>query len=60
MATIKESVTLKFITTTDGDMEEKNFAAGESIEIMETWEAHYLIKDDDGHLYNIQKSFVEA
>ena len=28
MATIKEGVTLKFITTTDGDMEEKNFAAG--------------------------------
>ena len=60
MATIKEEVTLKFITTKDGDMEEKSFAAGESIEIMESWEGHYLIKDDDGHLFNVQKSFVEA
>ena len=60
MATIKEEVTLKFITTKDGDMEEKSFAAGEAIEIMETWDEHYLIKDDDGHLFNVQKSFVEA
>ena len=60
MATIKEAVTLQFITTKDGDVEEKTFAAGESVEIMETWDDHYLVKDDDGHLFNVQKSFVEA
>ena len=60
MATIKEDVTLRFITTKDDDLEEKSFAAGESVEIMETWDEHYLIKDDDGHLFNVQKNFVEA
>ncbi len=60
MATIKEAVTLRFITTKDGDVEEKTFDAGESVEIMETWDDHYLVKDDDGHLFNVQKSLVEG
>jgi len=55
MATITEDITLKLQTTVDGDMEETEFSAGAEVEIVQRWdEAPYvLIKDDDGHFYNI-------
>lgn len=59
MATFTEDITLKFVTTTDADMEETEFSAGDEVEILETWEAHYLIKDDDGHYYNVPKDKLE-
>ena len=33
--------------------------AGDEVEILETWEHHYLIKDDDGHYYNVPKDKVD-
>ena len=59
MATIKEDITLKFITTKDGDLEETNFSGGDEVEVLETWETHYLIKDDEGHHYNIPKDKLD-
>ena len=62
MATIKEDVTLKYQTTVDGDVEETSFSAGDDIHVVERWdEAGYaLIKDDDGHFYNIPLSKIEG
>ncbi|MEE2960993.1 MAG: hypothetical protein VYA34_09635 [Myxococcota bacterium] len=59
MANFKTDTTLKFITTKDGDVEEAEFSAGDEIEILETWENHYLIKDDDGHYFNVDKGLLD-
>ena len=58
MATFNEDITLKLITTKDGDIEDVSFSSGDEIEILETWSNHYLVKDDDGHYYNVTKDKV--
>ena len=57
MASIKEDITLKYQTTKDGDVEETSFSAGDDVEVVQEWgEAPFvLIKDDDGHYYNVPK-----
>lgn len=59
MATVKEAITLKYQTTKDGDMEETSFSNGQSVTVISEWQNHYLIKDDDGHFYNIPKDKVQ-
>ena len=59
MATIKEDITLKFITTKDSDVEETSFSAGDEVELLETWDHYYLIKDDEGHHYSIPKDKLD-
>jgi len=59
MASITEDVSLKFMTTKDGDLEETSFSAGDEVEIVETWDEYFLIKCDDGHFYNVAKNKVE-
>ena len=53
MATFTEETTLKYITTTDGDLEEHTFSSGDEITVLEEWDDYYLIKDDDDHIYNV-------
>ena len=60
MATIKEDIILKFQTTVDEDSEETNFSSGDEVEVIQTWNEYYLIKDDDGHFYNIPKDKLEV
>lgn len=62
MASIKEDITLKLQTTVDGEIEENNFSAGTEVEVVQEWgEAGYtLIKDDDGHFYNIPSDKLDA
>jgi len=59
MATLKEDVVLKYQVTKDGDIEEASFSAGDSVELVQTWETHCLIKDDDGHFYNVAKDKID-
>ena len=59
MATFNEDITLKLGTTKDGDIEETEFSSGDEVEILETWSNHYLIKDDDGHYYNVTKDKID-
>lgn len=59
MPSIKEDLVLKFMTTTDGDIEETSFSAGDEVEVLEEWEHHFLIKDDEGHHYNIPKDKLD-
>ena len=62
MATIKEDVVLKYRATVDDDVEETNFSAGDEVEMVQHWEeaGYYLIKDDDGHFYNIPADKLDA
>ena len=59
MATVNADITLKYQTTKDGDVEETSFASGDEIEVVSSWGKHHLIKDDDGHYYNIPKEKVD-
>ena len=59
MATIKEEITLKFQTTKDGDIEETSFSAGDEVSVIQEWAHHFLIKDDDGHFYNVAKDKID-
>ena len=59
MATINEDITLKFVTTKDADIEETAFSSGDEVEILETWDDYFLIKDDDGHYYNVPKEKLD-
>jgi hypothetical protein len=55
MATVKEALTLKFQTTKDGEVEETQLAAGDELTVVQTWDRFYLVKDDNGHYYNVPK-----
>ena len=58
MATVTQHITLKFQTTKDGDVEEVEFAAGDSLTVVQTWDRFYLVKDKDGHYYNVPKDKI--
>lgn len=59
MATIKQSITVGLVTTKDGDLEQVSFAAGDEVQVVKAWDAFYLVKDDEGHYYNLKKELVE-
>ena len=60
MATMKDTVVLKYQTTKDGEIEETEFSAGSDVTIVQTWKNHYLIKDNDGHYFNVAKSHLAS
>jgi len=62
MASIKEDVTLKFQTTVDGDIEETSFSAGDDVDVVQKWDGlpYVLIKDGDGHFYNIPADKIDG
>jgi hypothetical protein len=59
MATFKQDVTLKFITNKRGEMEETAFKAGQDIQVVQVWDRFYLVKDKNGHFYNVHKELVQ-
>jgi hypothetical protein len=61
MATIKEDVVLKFRATVDDDVEDTSFSAGDDVELVQQWEeaGYCLIKDEDGHFYNIPSAKID-
>jgi NADPH-dependent curcumin reductase CurA len=60
MATFKEDFTAKYQTTKDADIEETTFAAGDEVSSVQTWDDYVLVKDDDGHFYNVPKDKIDA
>lgn len=59
MATIKEDITAKYQTVKDGDIEETAFSVGDEVTIVQTWSQFFLVKDDEGHFYNLPKDKVD-
>jgi hypothetical protein len=59
MGRVKQDFVAKYQTVKDGDLEETRFSAGDSVHVVQTWQHHYLIKDKDGHFYNIKKELIE-
>lgn len=59
MATIKTDSSVRYQTVRNGEIEEKRFHVGEDVHLVQTWEHHYLVKDRDGHYYNLRKELVQ-
>jgi hypothetical protein len=57
-ATIKQAVTAKYVTTRDGDIEERRFKEGEKVKLMQVWLERVLVKSTDGHYFNLRKEVV--
>jgi hypothetical protein len=62
MATFTDDVTLKYQTTVDGDMEETTFSSGDEVDVVQKWDSapFVLIKDGDGHFYNVPADKIDA
>ena len=51
--------TAKYQTTKDADIEETSFSAGDEVTLIQKWDNEFvLVKDDDGHFYNVPSSVV--
>lgn len=59
MAQFKSDFVARFRTTLDEEIEETAFQTGDEVRVMATWKRHYLVKDDEGHFYNIPREFLE-
>ena len=58
MAKAAIDFTAKLLTTKDGEIEDISFSAGDALTIIKEWQHHYLVKDSDGHFYNLTKDKV--
>jgi len=59
MAQFKNDFVARFRTSLDEDVEETAFVAGDEVRVMAIWKRHYLVKDDEGHFYNIPRELIE-
>lgn len=59
MATVKSDFSAKFQTNTDADIEATQFTSGEEVTVVQTWDNFFLIKDNDGHFYNVAKENIQ-
>lgn len=58
MATFNQDITLKLVTTKDGDIEDVPFRQGDAVTVVQTWDRFVLVKDDNGHFYNVPKDKI--
>ena len=58
-ATFTSDVELKLATNKDADIETVTFHAGDTAHIVKTWDRFFLIKDDNGHYYNVPKDKIQ-
>ena len=57
--TVKEACTLKHQANLGEDIEEVECSQGEELTVLQEWEQSYLVKNDDGKLFNVSKQIVE-
>jgi hypothetical protein len=55
---MKEACTLKVQANLGEEVEEVEFDSGDELTVLKEWANHYLVKDDDGKIFNIEKSLV--
>jgi hypothetical protein len=58
MAKLTRDFVARFQTDLDADVEETEFAEGDKVRIVATWRRHYLIKDKEGHYYNVPHEVI--
>ena len=57
---IKDACTLKAQANLGEEVEDIEFSSGDELTVLKEWANAYLVKNDDGKLFNIQKEQVEA
>jgi hypothetical protein len=60
MPSIKQNVTLGHAPTKAAGVEDVTIAAGTKVTIVREWKNHYLVKTDEGKLFNVTKEMVDA
>jgi hypothetical protein len=58
--TVKEACTLKAQANLGDEVEEIEFEPGQELTVLKEWENHYLVRNDDGRLFNVEKRLVAA
>ena len=56
---VKEALTLKAQANLGEEVEEVDFGAGDELTILKEWKRHFLVRDDDGKLFNVEKDLVD-
>jgi len=61
MAAIKltSEVTLKHQANLGEEVQDVEFAEGTTLEVLHKFETAWLVKDDDGRLFNVKKDLAE-
>ena len=57
---VKETLTLKAQANLGEEVEEVEFSADTELTILKEWKRHFLVRDDDGKLFNVAKDLVET
>lgn len=60
MPSITQDVILYHQLQKDQDPTEITLGTGDAVTVVKEWAERYLIKTDDGKLFNIPKDFVDA
>ena len=58
MASITKALTLKHQSNLSEDCEEVSFSAGDAVTVLKEWDRFFLVKNDDGKLFNVPKDAV--
>ncbi len=56
---IKETVTLKAQANLGEEVEDFEFEAGAELAVLQEFKMAWLVKDDDGRLFNVKKELAE-
>ena len=56
---IKDSITLKSQPNLGEEVEETEFEAGTELAVLQEFQTAWLVKDDDGKLFNVKKELAE-
>lgn len=57
---IKDDCTLKAQANLGEEVEPVEFSSGDELSVLKEWASFYLVKNDDGKIFNIKKELVEA
>lgn len=58
MAKLTRALTLKHQSNLSEDLEEISLGAGDTVTVLKEWDRFYLVKNDDGKLFNVPKDAV--
>ena len=57
--TMKADATLRFQSNLGEEVQEVELSAGDELAVLQEWETAWLVKDADGHLFNVKKELAD-
>ena len=57
-ASITKVLTLKHQSNLSEDVEDVSFSPGDAVTVLKEWDQSFLVKNDDGKLFNVPKDAV--